>query len=60
MVMVLVATGDQTGAVRFVQASTASEAFVAHEILKPKLLVCTPKAGGRFKIVGVGRNQNAV
>ena len=59
-VTVLVDMGSQTGFARLLQASTTTEAFVAHEIVNWNRLLCTPKDGSKFKIWGFGRNQKFV
>ena len=57
---VFVATGDQAGLARLVEASTMTGTFVAQEMMKPNWFVFTPKLGPLVRITGFGRNHNAV
>jgi hypothetical protein len=60
LVSVRVWSGVQTGLARLVQAPTTTEALVAQEMINPKALLCTPKLGPKFRMVGFGRSHHAV
>ena len=49
---VLVATGDQVGLAKRVQASTTTGRFVDQEMMKPNPLALTPKLGAVVRITG--------
>ena len=57
-IRVFVDTGDQTGLARVVEASTTTDAFVAHEMRKPNWFGLMPRL--LFSISGLGRNHCAV
>jgi hypothetical protein len=50
--MVLVLKVSQVGTGKVLDASITTEAIVAHEMMKPKPLVCTPKLGPKLRITG--------